>query len=74
MRGESMTIGEQIKTVRMRLHMSQTDFGKLLKVNFTTVNRWENGKTQPSYKAMREFLLVCAQNNIKIEELEGEVR
>ena len=43
---------------------------KLLNVNFTTVNRWENGKTQPNYKAMREFLLVCAQNNIKLEELE----
>lgn len=50
-----MEFGEQVKFVRLKLHLSQTDFGKILGVSFTTVNRWETGKTEPNYKAMRAF-------------------
>ncbi|MBQ2717958.1 MAG: helix-turn-helix transcriptional regulator, partial [Clostridia bacterium] len=46
-----MAFGEQIKRVRLQLHLSQTEFGEKLGVSFTTVNRWENNKTEPSYKA-----------------------
>lgn len=43
-----MKIGQQIKTVRLKLHMSQTEFSSLFGVSFATVNRWENDRTTPN--------------------------
>lgn len=42
-----MEIGQQIKAVRLKLHMSQTDIASLFCVSFATVNRGKNGKTTP---------------------------
>ena len=50
-----MEIGQQIKTVRLKLHMSQTEFASLFGISFATVNPWENGKTTPNYRAQRTF-------------------
>lgn len=63
-----MDFGQQIKFVRLKLHMSQTEFGQLLGVSFTTINRWENGKTTPNYRALRIFENLCKEKNIKIED------
>ena len=60
-----MEFGQQIKTVRLKLHMSQ-----LLGVSFTTINRWENGKTSPNYRALRAFEKLCKENNIPEEILQ----
>lgn len=62
-----MSIGEQIKSVRLRLHLSQTEFGEKLGVSFTTVNRWENGKTEPSYKAIRALEKLCRDHDLRLE-------
>ena len=43
-----MEIGQKIKAVRLKLHMSQTEFAQLFGVSSATVNRWENGKARPS--------------------------
>ena len=50
-----MEFKDQLKFVRNKLHISQTDLGKMLGVNFTTVNRLENGKSNPSYRTLRAF-------------------
>ena len=50
-----MEIGQKIKAVRLKLHMSQTEFAQLFGVSFATVNRWENGRTTPNYRAQRTF-------------------
>lgn len=62
-----MELNEKMKNVRLKLHLSQAEFGELLGVSFTTVNRWENGKFNPSYKAMRAFEKLCKENNIVLE-------
>ena len=62
-----MEFSEQIKYVRLKLHMSQTEFGQLLGVSFTTINRWENGKTTPNYRALRTFEQLCKDKNISLE-------
>lgn len=49
-----MEFKDQLKFVRNKLHISQTDLGKMLGVNFTTVNRLENGKSNPSYRILRQ--------------------
>ena len=63
-----MDFGDQVKYVRKKLHLSQTELGKLLSVNFTTVNRWENGRTEPSYKAIRAFEALCKNEGISLPE------
>ena len=50
--------------------MSQTEFAQLLGVSFTTINRWENGKTSPNYRALRAFEKLCKENNIPEEILQ----
>ena len=64
-----MEFSEQIKYVRLKLHMSQTEFAQLLGVSFTSVNRWENGKTTPNYRALRTFEQLCKDKNISLENL-----
>jgi len=38
----------EIKQVRNDLGLSQEEFARALNVSYTTVNRWENGKAQPT--------------------------
>ena len=64
-----MEIGKQIKAVRLKLHMSQTEFASLFGVSFATVNRWENGKTTPNYRSQRTFDELCKKKNISVENL-----
>ena len=62
-----MKFSNEIKEIRKQCHMSQSDFAKELVVSFSTVNRWETGKTLPTYKAMKNIEMFCAQYNIGFE-------
>jgi putative transcriptional regulator len=44
---------ERIRTLRQRLQLTQEDFAHLIGVTFSTVNRWENGKSTPNRIAFR---------------------
>ncbi|MFA7055873.1 MAG: helix-turn-helix domain-containing protein [Acholeplasmataceae bacterium] len=44
-----------IRTIRLKLMLSQKDFAKRLGVSVTTENRWERGHHTPSYKKQREI-------------------
>lgn len=39
---------QEIKALRERLQLTQEVFARILGVSFATVNRWENGKTEPT--------------------------
>ncbi len=45
----------QIKQLRQQLALSQEALAKALGVSFATVNRWENGQTQPSSLAKKQL-------------------
>ena len=64
-----MGFSADIKALRKECFLSQEAFAKELGVSFATVNRWETGKTKPTYKALRTIKEYCAKNNIKFEEL-----
>ncbi|MGE0679813.1 MAG: helix-turn-helix domain-containing protein [Candidatus Binatia bacterium] len=51
-----------IKALRERLHLTQEVFARILGVSFATVNRWENGKTEPTgdYARVLQTLLQLA--------------
>ena len=48
-----MSFSTSIKKVRLDVLMSQKEFAEALGVSFSTVNRWENGKGLPTFKAMK---------------------
>lgn len=62
-----MIFSEEIKMVRQKSFMSQEAFAQALGVSFTTVNRWESGKSKPSYKAMKLIDEFCKNNNIDFD-------
>lgn len=62
-----MSFSEDIKALRQECLMSQEAFAKELGVSFATVNRWETGKTQPTYKALRTIKDYCEKNNVKFD-------
>lgn len=71
-----MNFSEKIKNIRQQQFLSQEAFAKELGVSFATVNRWESGKTRPTYKTMKLIDGYCRCNNIDFDiskELETEV-
>lgn len=56
-----------IKNLRTKLVLSQQEFAELLGVSFTSVNRWENGKHEPTIKIKRKILNLCKDNNIEVK-------
>lgn len=57
----SADFSTKVKSVRQKLALSQEDLAKALGVSFATVNRWENGKTNPSKLARNQFEQFYAQ-------------
>jgi DNA-binding transcriptional regulator YiaG len=44
---------KRIQDIRRRLKVTQEDFAHMVGVTFSTVNRWENGKSRPNRIAQR---------------------
>lgn len=55
-----------IKTIRQNVGMSQEQFAKALGTTPLSINRWENGKTQPSKMAQTQLFEFCKKNNIDL--------
>lgn len=60
-----MDIGNAIKDIRIKSLLSQSDFAQELGVSFSTVNRWENGKAYPGFKALKKMKEFCVNNGIE---------
>lgn len=59
-----MSIGKEIKALRLQLLLSQEDFAKVLGVSYSTANRWEREHTKPNYHAMKQIDEYCKKHNI----------
>ena len=53
-----------VKQVRKELGLSQEQLARELSISFSTVNRWENGKSKPSQMAKELFFSFCINKNI----------
>lgn len=62
-----MKFQDIIKQLRQSQFMSQEAFAKEIGVSFTTVNRWETGKSKPSYKAMKTIDDYCKNKKIAFD-------
>lgn len=48
-----MMDGTEIRKLRKQLSLTQEEFAHEIGVTFATVNRWENGKSEPSRLALK---------------------
>lgn len=55
-----------ILRLRAKLNLSQMALANLLGVSFTSINRWENGKYEPTKKAKERIKNICEENDVKI--------
>lgn len=62
-----MDFCKEIKLVRQKSLLSQEDFAKALGVAFTTVNRWECGKSKPSYRTLKLIDAFCREREIDFD-------
>lgn len=62
-----MNFSKDIRKVRKSAMLSQEAFAQELGVSFTTVNRWESGKSKPSYKGMKIIDDYCKAHNIDFD-------
>ena len=49
-----MNFPEEIKKLRERSLLTQTELAEIVGVAFSAVNRWEAGKARPNIKAMKK--------------------
>lgn len=65
-----MDYSKAIKQLRMKLLLTQTEFAELLEVSFESVNRWENGKNEPTMKVKRKIHKLLKENRIEVDNNE----
>ncbi|MCI8638233.1 MAG: DUF3990 domain-containing protein [Coprococcus sp.] len=58
-----------IKKIRLYLNMSQLEFAELLSVTFATVNRWENGHTEPNKPAQSKMYNLCKEKSVPVYDM-----
>lgn len=57
------------KTIRTMAKLNQEQFAKELCTTVLSVNRWENGKTEPNKMAQNQMLRFCIEHKIELGEL-----
>ncbi len=62
-----MVFCNDIKMIRHKCLMSQTEFADALGVSFATVNRWESGKSKPNFKTMKLINTFCEARGIDFD-------
>ena len=62
-----MSFADDIRKLRRKSLLSQNDFAKEIGVSYTTVSRWETGKSRPNLKTMRQIDKYCKENNIDFD-------
>ena len=55
--------------IRNRLNASQEDLAKMIGISYATVNRWENGHSQPNKAAQLRLYDICKERNVDLEDI-----
>lgn len=53
-----------VKNIRINLGITQEQLARDLNISFSTINRWENGRTIPSKLARMRLIEYCLQRNV----------
>ncbi len=57
-----------VKEIRKKLIITQVELAELLGVSFSSINRWETGKHEPTTKIKRKLVEISKANNIDLGE------
>ena len=68
----TMSFAEELKKIRQHSFLSQEMFARELEVSFSSVNRWEGGKSKPNLAAMKKIKDYCERQDIDFSTLERE--
>lgn len=60
---------ELIKQIRQYIGLSQTEMAKKIGVQFATINRWENGHSQPTRLAEEGLFSLCEDFNVPVYDM-----
>jgi len=60
-----MNYKKTLKALRDKLLITQTELAELLGVSYVSVNRWENGKFEPTMKVKRKIRKILKDNGIE---------
>ena len=66
-----MELNEVVKKIRLDLGLSQEGLARELHVGFTSVNRWENGRTKQNRIARYALIELCKEKNIEQDLIEA---
>lgn len=67
-----MNYSDEIKKIRNKYFLSQEAFGRELGVSFSSINRWEGGKSRPNMIAMKKLKNFCDVHDIDFTALEEQ--
>lgn len=67
-----MSYSDEIKKIRKKCFLSQEAFGRELGVSFSSINRWESGKSKPNMIAMKKLKDFCNGHDIDFTALEEQ--
>lgn len=56
-----------IKKIREKAFVTQSDFAKEIGVSIVSVQKWEWGQSKPSLRNTKKIVEFCKKNNIKID-------
>lgn len=56
---------DAIKQLRKNMMLSQEEFAQVLGVSFSSINRWENGKHEPTIKIKRKLKALFKEYNVE---------
>ena len=62
-------MNDLIKGIRSSVNMNQEQFANCLGTTVLSVNRWENGKTEPNKMAQRQLYRFCKDNGIDLAKM-----
>ena len=66
-----MTFGEAIIKLRSERRISQRQLAEELNVSFTSVNRWENGRTMPNKMTVFVIRKYCEEHGLDFSYDDG---
>ena len=67
-----MSLSEILKITRQKAFMTQEMFANEIHVTPATINRWENGRSRPNLKAMKNLKEFCCKYDLSYENIEKE--
>lgn len=69
-----MEFSNQVKYVRMKLELSQSDLAKALGISYSTISRWERENREPQMAMLGKFYNYCERQGIRFESEGGECK